>query len=170
MNLPTHCVVDILLRIPLHSDRSKCWGTWAWSPIQPWGCPSTYVMDPVIPTSTCGGEAYPNVCEATAIPRSMACGGEAYPMLSNDRTMSIRNKKTVGTRKHNSEATKSAQHAKDSDGPSDEHPTRNTRGTSPSMGGIDDTLSNQPDGRAEWYDDVAQKVEPRSYRSVLLNE
>ena len=91
-------------------------------------------------------------------------------VLSNDRTMSIRNKKTVGTRKHNSEATKSAQHAKDSDGPSDEHPTRNTQGTSPSMGGIDNTLSNQPDGRAEWYDDVAQKVEPRSYRSVLLNE
>ena len=91
-------------------------------------------------------------------------------VLSNDRTMSIRNKKTVGTRKHNSEATKSAQHAKDSDGPSDEHPTRNTQGTSPSMGGIDDTLSNQPDGRAEWYDDVAQKVEPRSYRSVLLNK
>ena len=91
-------------------------------------------------------------------------------VLSNDRTMSIRNKKTVGTRKHNSEATKSAQHAKDSDGPSDEHPTRNTQGTSPSMGGIDGTLSNQPDGRAEWYDDVAQKVDPRSYRSVLLNE
>ena len=43
------------------------------------GRPSTYVMDPVIPTSACGGEAYPNVCEATAIPRSMACGGEAYP-------------------------------------------------------------------------------------------
>ena len=84
--------------------------------------------------------------------------------------MSIRNKKTIGTRKHNSEATKSAQHAKDSDGPSDEHPTRNTQGTSPSMSGIDDTLSNQSDGRAEWYDDVAQKVEPRSYRSVLLNE
>ena len=84
--------------------------------------------------------------------------------------MSIRNKKTIGTRKHNSEATKSAQHAKDSDGPSDEHPTRNTQGTSPSMSGIDDTLSNQSDGRAEWYDDVAQKVEPRSYCSVLLNE
>ena len=91
-------------------------------------------------------------------------------VLSNDRTMSIRNKNTIGTRKHNSEATESVQHAKDSDGPSDEHPTRNTQGTSPSMSGIDDTLSNQSDGRAEWYDDVAQKVEPRSYRSVLLNE
>ena len=91
-------------------------------------------------------------------------------VLSNDRTMSIRNKKTIGTRKHNSEATKSAQHAKDSDGPSDEHPTKNTQGTSPSMSAIDDTLSNQSDGRAEWYDNVAQKVEPRSYRSVLLNE
>ena len=90
-------------------------------------------------------------------------------LLGNDRTIGIRNKKTIGTRKHNSEATKSAQHADDSDGPSDEHPMRNTQGTSPSMSGIGDALSNQPDGRAEYHDDVAQKVGPRSYRSVLLN-
>ena len=45
------------------------------------GLPSTDVMDPVIPPSACGGEAYPNVCEAAAIPRSMACGGEAYPNI-----------------------------------------------------------------------------------------
>ena len=99
-----------------------------------------------------------------------ACQVLPRSVLSNDRTMSIRNKKTIGTRKHNSEATKSAQHANESDGPSDEHPTRNTQGTSPSMSGIDDTLSKQSDGGAVWYDDVAQKVEPRSYRSVLLNE
>ena len=84
-------------------------------------------------------------------------------VLSNDRTMGIRNKKTIGTRKHNSEANKSARHADNSDGP------RNIQGTSPSMSGIGDTLSNQPDGRAVYRDDVAQKVEPRSYRSVLLN-
>ena len=31
---------------------------------------STDVMDPAIPTSVCGGEAYPEVCKAAAIPRS----------------------------------------------------------------------------------------------------
>ena len=43
------------------------------------GLPSTDVMDPAIPPSVCGGEAYPNVDEAAAIRRSMAYGGEAYP-------------------------------------------------------------------------------------------
>ena len=90
-------------------------------------------------------------------------------LLSNDRTAGIRNKKTIGTRKHNSEATKSAGHVKDSDGPSGEHPMRSTQGTSSSMCGIGDEQSNQPSGRAEQHDDVVQKVEPRSYRDALLN-
>ena len=52
------------------------------------GLPSTDVMDPVIPPSACGGQAYPNVYEATAIPRSMACycGGEAYPNVCEAAT------------------------------------------------------------------------------------
>ena len=90
-------------------------------------------------------------------------------VFSNDRTAGIQNKKTIGTRKHNSEATKSTGHAKDSDGPSGEHPMRNTQGTSSSMCCIRDEQSNQPGGRAEQHDDVAQKVEPRSYRGVLMN-
>ena len=90
-------------------------------------------------------------------------------VLSNGRTAGIRNKKTIGTRKHNSEATKSMGHAKDSDGPSGEHPMRNTQGTSSSMCGIGDKQSNQSGGRAEQHDDVALKVEPRSYRDVLMN-
>ena len=43
------------------------------------GLPCTDVMDPAIPPSACGGEAYPNVDKATAICRSAAHGGEAYP-------------------------------------------------------------------------------------------
>ena len=90
-------------------------------------------------------------------------------VLSNDRTAGIRNKKTIGTRKNNSEATKSTGHAKDSDGPSGEHPMRNTQGMSSSMCGIGDEQSNQSGGRAEQHDDVALKVERRSYRDVLMN-
>ena len=60
-------------------------------------------------------------------------------------------------------------HAKDSDGSSGEHPMRNTQGTSPNMCGIGDEQSDQPGGRAEQHDNVAEKVEPRSYRSVLMN-
>ena len=40
------------------------------SPGADMGLPSTDVMDPVIPPSACGREAYPNMCEAAAIPRS----------------------------------------------------------------------------------------------------
>ena len=90
-------------------------------------------------------------------------------VLSNDRTAGIRNKKTIGARKHNSEATKSVADAKVSDGPSGEHLIRNTQGMSPNMCGIGHEQSNQPGGRAEQHDNVAQKVEPRSYRSVLMN-
>ena len=46
------------------------------------GLPSTDVMDPAILPSACGGDAYPNVDKAAAIPRSMAYGGEAYPNVS----------------------------------------------------------------------------------------
>ena len=90
-------------------------------------------------------------------------------VLSNDRTAGIRNKKTIGTRKHNSEATKSTGRVKDSDGPSGEHPMRSTQGTSSNVCGIGDEQSNQSSRRAEQHDDVVQKVEPRSYRDALLN-
>ena len=43
------------------------------------GLPCTDVMDPAVPPSACGGEAYPNEDKAAAISRSMAHGGEAYP-------------------------------------------------------------------------------------------
>ena len=104
---------------------------------------------------------------ATVIERK---AGLTARVLSNDKAVGIRKKKTIGTRKHNSEATKSTEHSEYSDGPSDEHPTKNTQGTSHSMDDIGDEISNQPDGMAEHHDDVAQKVEPRSYRNVLMNE
>ena len=43
------------------------------------GLPCTDVMDPAVPPSACGGEAYPNEDKAAAISSSMAHGGEAYP-------------------------------------------------------------------------------------------
>ena len=90
-------------------------------------------------------------------------------MLSNDNIAGIRKQKTIGTRKHNSEATKNMGHAKDSDASSDDHPMRNTQGTSSSMCGIGDELLNQPGAGAKQYDDVSQNVEPRSYRDVVVN-
>ena len=39
------------------------------SPGADMGLPSTDVMDPVIPPSACVGEAYPDICETTAILR-----------------------------------------------------------------------------------------------------
>ena len=107
--------------------------------------------------------------------RECRCHGRGHgdsgcnQLLSNDRTAGIRNKKTIGTRKNNSEAAKSTGHAKDSDGPSGEHPMRNTQGMLSSMCCISDEQSNQPGGRAEQHEDGAQKVEPRSYRGVLTN-
>ena len=90
-------------------------------------------------------------------------------VLSNDRTAGIRNKKSIGTRKHNSKATKSTGHVKDLDGPSGEHPMSSTQGTSSNACGIGDEQSNQSGRGAEQHDDVVQKVEPRSYRDALLN-
>ena len=43
------------------------------------GLPCTDVMDPAVPPSACGGEAYPNEDKTAAISRSMAHGREAYP-------------------------------------------------------------------------------------------
>ena len=45
------------------------------------GLPCTDVMDPAVPPSACGGEAYPNEDKAAAISRLMAHGGEAYPKV-----------------------------------------------------------------------------------------
>ena len=45
------------------------------------GLPCTDVMDPAVPPSACGGEAYPNEDKAGAISISMAHGGEAYPNI-----------------------------------------------------------------------------------------
>ena len=67
----------------LMSDPQECVGAHGpgppSSPTAGAGLPSTVVMDPAIPTSACGGEAYPNKDKAAAISRSMAQGGEAYP-------------------------------------------------------------------------------------------
>ena len=90
-------------------------------------------------------------------------------LLSNDNITGIRNQKTIGTRKHNSEATKNMGHAKDSDASSGDHPVRNTQGTSSSMCGIGDKRLNQPGVRAEQHNDVSRNVEPRSYRDVVMN-
>ena len=91
------------------------------------------------------------------------------PLLSNDNIAGIRNQKTIGTRKHNSEATKNMGHAKDSDASRGDYPMRNTQGTSSSTSGIGDERSNQPGVRAEQHDDVSRNVEPRSYRDVVMS-
>ena len=90
-------------------------------------------------------------------------------VLSNDNIAGIRNQKTIGTRKHNSEAIKNMGHAKDSDTSSCDHPMRNTQGTSSSKCGIGDKLLNQPSVGAEQHNDVCRNVEPRSYWDVVVN-
>ena len=67
----------------LMSDPQECVGAHGpgppSSPRPDAGLPCTDVMDPAVPPSACGGEAYPNEDKAAAISRSMAHGGEAYP-------------------------------------------------------------------------------------------
>ena len=63
-------------------------------------------------------------------------------VLSNDNIAGIQNQKTIGTRKHNSEATENMGHAKDLDASRGDYPMRNTQGTSSSMSGIGDERSN----------------------------
>ena len=90
-------------------------------------------------------------------------------MLSNDKDANIRKQKTIGTRKHNSEAAKITGHAKDSDASSIDPCVKNTQGTSSNMHGMGDKRPNRPGGRAEQHGDVSRNVEPRSYRDVVVN-
>ena len=90
-------------------------------------------------------------------------------VLSNDNIAGIWNQKTIGTRKHNSEAIKNMRHAKDSDASSGDHPMRNTQGSSSSKCGIGDELLNQPSVGAEQHNDISRNVEPRSYQDVVVN-
>ena len=90
-------------------------------------------------------------------------------VLSNDNITGIRNQKTIGTRKHNLEATKNMGHAKDSDASGGDHPVRNTQGMSSSMCGIGDKRLNRPGVSAEQHDEVSRNVEPRSYWDVVVN-
>ena len=93
-------------------------------------------------------------------------------MLGNDNSAIIRKQKTIGTRKHNSEAAKITRHVKDSDASSIHPPKKNTQGTSSDMGGSGDERMNQrgqSGGRAEQHGDVTRNVEPRSYRDVVIN-
>ena len=90
-------------------------------------------------------------------------------VLSNDNIANIRKQKTIGTRKHDSEAAKITGHAKDSDASSINPPVKNTQGTSSNMYGSGDERPNQPGGRAEQHGDVSRNVEPRSYQDVVVN-
>ena len=59
-------------------------------------------------------------------------------VLSNDNIANIWKQKTIGTRKHNSEAATITGHAKDSDASSVDPPVKNTQGTSSNMYGSGD--------------------------------
>ena len=96
-------------------------------------------------------------------------GNDHSLVLSNDNIANIRKQKTIGIRKHNSEATKITGHAKDLDASSIDPPVKNTQGTSSNMYGSGDERLNQPGGRAEQHGDVCRNVEPRSYQDVVVN-
>ena len=90
-------------------------------------------------------------------------------VLSNDNIRVIRKQKFVGTRKHNSEATKVIKHAKYPDASSSDPHIKNIQRTSSNMCGSDDERLSQSCGRAEQHDDVSCKVEPQSYLDVVVN-
>ena len=93
-------------------------------------------------------------------------------VLGKDNSANIRKLKTIGTRKHNSEGAKIMKQVKDSDA-SRIHPSgKNTQGTSFSMCGSGGERMCQPGqqgGGAEQHDNVTRKVEPRSYRDVVVS-
>ena len=81
-------------------------------------------------------------------------------MLSNDINANIQKQKTIGTRKHNSEAANITGHTKDSDASSMDPRVKNTQGMSSNMHGSGDERPNRPGGRAEQHGDVSHNVEP----------
>ena len=104
-------------------------------------------------------------------------------VLGNDNSANIRSAniwklktigmlKTIGTRKHNSEGAEITKHVKDSDASSIHPSGKNTQGTSSSMCGSGGERMCQPGqqgGGAEQHDDATRKVEPRSYRDVVVS-
>ena len=111
--------------------------------------------------------------------RSYVMGNEepAYQVLprsvlGKDNSANIRKLKTIGTRKHNSEGAEIMRQVKDSDASSIHPSGKNTQGTSFSMCGSGGERMCQPGqqgGGAEQHDDVTRKVEPRSYRDVVVS-
>ena len=93
-------------------------------------------------------------------------------VLSNDskvRRMSTRKQKFVGTRKQNSEAASITKHAKDSDASDSNSHKEEKQRTSSSMNDDNDVQLSQPCERSKYQDTRRYKVEPRSYRDVVMS-
>ena len=93
-------------------------------------------------------------------------------VLSNDskvNRMSTRKQKFVGTRKQNSEAATITKHAKDSDASDSDSHKKERQRTSSNMNGNNDVQLSQPCGGCEYHDIRRYKVEPRSYRDVVVS-
>ena len=93
-------------------------------------------------------------------------------LLSNDSNvnrMSTRKQKFVGTRKQNSEAATITKHAKDSDASDSDSHKKERQRTSSRMNGDNDVQLSQPCGGSEYHDITRYKVEPRSYRDVVVS-
>ena len=93
-------------------------------------------------------------------------------VLSKHNMTSIRKRKYIGTRKHDSEAVAKTSHkhvAKDSDGSTKDVPLKNIRGTTlNTVGGDERSIEHDEAGRKQ-HGDKNDVVEPRSYRDVLVN-
>ena len=99
-------------------------------------------------------------------------------VLGNDNSANIRKLKNIGTlktigiRKHNSEGAEITKHVEDSDASSIHPSGKNTQGTSFCMCGSGGERMCQPGqqgGGAEQHNDATCKVEPRSYRDVVVS-
>ena len=93
-------------------------------------------------------------------------------VLSNhNTTMGIRKQKFIGTRKHNSEASKMGHKhmTKDSDGSARKGAIKNIHGTTPHTTSDDRVSIGGDDTKGKQRGQMNDGVEPRSYRDVLLN-
>ena len=100
------------------------------------------------------------------------CGKLRKVLLSCDSNvsrMSTRKQKFVGTRKQNSEAATITKHTKDSDASDSNSHKKGRQRTSSSMNGDNDVQLSQPCERSKYQDTRRYKVEPRSYRDVVMS-
>ena len=93
-------------------------------------------------------------------------------VLSKHNMTSIRKRKYIGTRKHDSEAVARTSHkdvAKDSDGSTKDVSLKNIQGTTLNTASGDERSIEHDEAGRKQCGDKNNIVEPRSYRDVLVN-